>query len=165
MSFQPRKATIISNINSLSVGGGDDTPEAVFEALMRAIDSTAVESWRNNVSKQVILMGDALHHNPSREGVTAAIVAQAAEDADPVVIQAVVVGKDGVYDVEAVQAFRQLADLAKGNFFEAADASQTPQVLQETIADIETSKAPTASNIGILTGGGFVSCSLLSVPQ
>jgi hypothetical protein len=82
-------------------------------------------------------------------------VAQAAEDADPVVIQAVVVGNDGVYDTEAVEAFHRLADLTKGSFFEAADASLVPQVLQETIADIETPKSAAFSNVGILVGGGL----------
>jgi Mg-chelatase subunit ChlD len=137
-AFSKDKATIIANVNSLSVGGGDDTPEAVFEALMRAIDSQSVGGWRNNVNKQIILMGDAPPHNPSREGLTPAIVAKAAEDADPVVIQALVVGNYGEYDPEAVTAFRELAELTKGNFFEAADASKVPEMLQETIKDIDT---------------------------
>jgi hypothetical protein len=137
-AFSSDKGTIIANINSLSVGGGDDTPEAVFEALMRAIDSTAVGGWRNNVNKQVILMGDAPPHDPSRQGYTPAIVAKAAEDADPVVIQALVVGNSGVYDTDAVAAFRELAELTKGNFFEAADASKVPKVLQDTIEVIQS---------------------------
>ena len=137
-AFSSDKAAIISNVNSLSVGGGDDTPEAVFEALMRAIDSKSVGGWRNNVNKQIILMGDAPPHNPSREGLTPAIVAKAAEDADPVIIQALVVGNYGEYDPEAVTAFRELAELTKGNFFEAADASKVPETLQETIKDIDT---------------------------
>jgi hypothetical protein len=153
--FSSDKDAIIANINSLSVGGGDDTPEAVFEALMRAIDSTAVGSWRNNVNKQVILMGDAPPHDPSREGYTPAIVAQAAEDADPVVIQAVVVGNDGIYDEEAVAAFRQLAELTQGNFFEAADASQVPEVLQETIKFIEPPSSSMWSNVSLLLIGGL----------
>jgi hypothetical protein len=137
-AFSTDEVTIIANINSLSVGGGDDTPEAVFEALMRAIDSKAVGGWRNNVNKQIILMGDAPPHNPSREGFTPASVAQAAEDADPVVIQALVVGNYGVYDPDAVAAFRELAELTKGSFFEAADASKVPEMLQETIEVIQT---------------------------
>jgi len=153
--FSSDKDAIIANINSLSVGGGDDTPEAVFEALMRAIDSTAVGSWRNNVNKQVILMGDAPPHDPSREGFTPAIVAQAAEDADPVVIQAIVVGNDGIYDDDAVAAFRQLAELTKGNFFEAADASQVVEVLQETIKVIERPPSSILSNVSLLLIGGL----------
>jgi len=136
-AFSNNKSAIIANINSLSVGGGDDEPEAVFEALMRAIDSKVVGGWRNNVNKQIILMGDAPPHNPSREGFTPAIVAKAAEDADPVVIQALVVGNYGDYNPEAVEAFRELAELTKGNFFEADDASQVPETLQETIEVIQ----------------------------
>jgi Mg-chelatase subunit ChlD len=154
-AFSTDKATIIANINSLSVGGGDDVPEAVFEALMRAIDSTAVGGWRNNVNKQIILMGDAPPHNPSREGLTPDIVAQAAEDADPVVIQAVVVGNDGVYDPEATEAFRELASLTGGNLFEAEDASRVPEVLQEIIKDIEAPQTGPLSGLGVLLGGGL----------
>ncbi|MBL7200440.1 MAG: FHA domain-containing protein [Anaerolineae bacterium] len=139
--FSTSKEAIISNINSLSVGGGGDEPEAVFEALMRAIDSTAIGSWRPNVNKQIILMGDAPPHNPSREGLTPTIVAKAAEDADPVVIQALVVGNEGVYSEEAAAAFRELADLTGGNFFEAADASKVPEMLQRTIEVIESPKS------------------------
>ncbi len=162
-AFSSDKSTIIANINSLSVGGGDDWPEAVFEALMRGIDSGAVGGWRNNVNKQIILMGDAPPHNPSREGLTPAIVAQAAEDADPVVIQAVVVGNYGDYDTEAVEAFRQLAELTKGNFFEADDASKVPEVLQETIKVIKPPGKRTfeLSNVGIAVIG--VLCCLMVV--
>lgn len=149
--FSSDKGAIIANINSLSVGGGDDTPEAVFEALMRAIDSKSVGGWRNNVNKQVILMGDAPPHNPSREGLTAASVAKAAEEADPVVIQAIVVGNEGVYDSEAVAAFRELAELTKGNFFKAENAEAVPEMLQKSIEVIELPKTDS-----LLTGMGLL---------
>jgi len=141
--FSSSTETIIANINRLSVDGGDDTPEAVFEALMRAIDSSSVGGWRANVNKQVILMGDAPPHNPSREGLTPAIVAKAAEDADPVVIQTLVVGINGAYDQEAVNAFKELAQLTGGNSFEAIDASKVPEVLQQTISVIDQPKTTT----------------------
>jgi hypothetical protein len=137
-AFSSNKDAIIANINSLSVGGGDDEPEAVFEALMRAIDSRAVGGWRDNVNKQLIVMGDAPPHNPSRQGYTAQIVAKAAWDADPVIIQSVVVANDGLYNTEAVEAFRELAELTDGNFFEAENADVVPEVLQKSIAVIET---------------------------
>jgi Mg-chelatase subunit ChlD len=142
-AFSSSKDTIIANINRLSVDGGDDTPEAVFEALMRAIDSSKVGGWRAGVNKQVILMGDAPPHNPSRDGLTPAIVAKAAEDADPVVIQTLVVGLNGAYDQEAVNAFKELAKLTGGNSFEAIDASKVPEALQKTITVIDQPKAPT----------------------
>jgi Mg-chelatase subunit ChlD len=135
--FSRDKSTVIANVNSLSVGGGDDTPEAVFEALMRGIDSKSVGGWRDGANKQIILMGDAPPHNPSRNGLTPAIVAQAAKDADPVIIQSLVVGNYGDYNPEAVEAFRELAELTGGNFLEAADASQVPEMLQQTIEEIQ----------------------------
>jgi hypothetical protein len=163
-SFSTDKGTIIGNINSLSVGGGDDTPEAVFEALMRAIDSKTVGGWRNNVNKQVILMGDAPPHDPSREGLTAASVAKAAEEADPVVIQAIVVGNDGVYDSEAVDAFRELAELTAGNFFEAENAEAVPEVLQKSIEVIEPPKTDSLlAGMSLLLVGALCLLSLILV--
>ncbi len=162
-AFSADKGTIIANINRLSVGGGDDEPEAVLEALMRAIDSRSVGGWRNNVNKQIILMGDAPPHNPSREGLTPAIVAQAAWDADPVVIQAVVVGNYGSYSAEAVEAFRDLAERTNGNFFEADDAEAVPEVLQKTIEVIKTAPS-SGSNLDtkwLLIGAGAVGGGLL----
>ncbi len=154
--FSSDKGAIIANINSLSVGGGDDTPEAVFEALMRAIDSKTVGGWRSNVNKQVILMGDAPPHDPSREGLTAAQVAKAAEEADPVVIQAIVVGNEGVYDSDAVAAFRELAELTKGNFFEAENAEAVPEMLQKSIEVIEPPKTDSLlAGISLLLVGAF----------
>jgi len=135
-AFSSDRGTIVGNINGLSVGGGDDTPEAVFEVLMRAIDSRSVGGWRPNVSKVVILMGDAPPHDPSRDGYTSAIVAKAAEDADPVVIQAVVVGNEGVFDPDAVASFQALADLTKGQLFKAEDAGKVVEALEESIAVI-----------------------------
>jgi hypothetical protein len=154
-SFSSDSATIITNINALSVSGGGDTPEAVFEALMRGIDSTSVGGWRNGANKQIILMGDAPPHNPSREGLTPAIVAKAAEDADPVVIQSLILGNSGVYDEEAANSFRELADLTGGNSFEAADASKVPEALQQTIQVIAPPKGPGLfSNTLFLVLGG-----------
>jgi hypothetical protein len=138
-AFSSSRDAIIGNINRLSVGGGDDEPEAVFEALMRAIDSRSVGGWRANVNKQVILMGDAPPHDPSRQGYTASIVAKAAWDADPVVIQSLVVGNDGLYNSTAVEAFQELAELTDGGYFEAENADAVPEVLQKTIEVIETS--------------------------
>ena len=148
-AFSSDKDTIVANINILTTFGGDDTPEAVLEALMRGIDSTAVGGWRPNVNKQIILMGDAPPHDPSQDGFTAASVAQAAFDADPVVIQSVVVGSDGYYDEDAVQSFKNLADLTGGKFFEAADASEVPAILERSITEGATG--------GGAAGGGAAS--------
>lgn len=160
-AFSSDKAAIIAHINNLSVGGGDDTPEAVLEALMRAIDSTTVGGWRNNVNKQIILMGDAPPHDPSKEGLTAAIVAQAAEDADPVVIQALVVGNAGIYDADAEKAFEELARLTGGNFFKAEDASKVPAVLEQTIEDIQVPAKAKLPGLTLWLIGGL--CLLVGV--
>ena len=153
--FSSDRDRIIGNINSLSVGGGDDEPEAVYEALMRAIAAEQVGGWRSNVNKVVILMGDAPPHIPSRQGYTAAIVAKAAEDADPVVIHAIAVARDGAYSEEAVQAFQELSHLTKGSFSQADNAEALPGVLQKSIAAI-TPAPPSPMGTVLCLGGGFV---------
>jgi hypothetical protein len=158
-AFSSDRSTIVGNINSLSVGGGDDIPEAVFEALMRAIDSRSVGGWRPNVNKVVILMGDAPPHDPSRDGYTSAIVAKAAEDADPVVIQAVVVGIEGDFLPGAVESFQTLADLTKGQLFKAEDAGKVVAALEASIAVI--GPAPTGADMRWLLPGAAVLLLLL----
>ncbi len=158
-AFSSDQSTIVGNINGLSVAGGGDEPEAVFEALMRAIDSKAIGGWRPNVSKNIILMGDAPPHSPSREGFTPAIVAKAAEDADPVVIHAVLVGNEGDFSPEAEVAFQDLADRTKGSMFRAEDADRVVEALESTIAAIQ----PLGPDLRPLVVGGVVTALLVLV--
>jgi hypothetical protein len=82
-----------------------------------------------------------------------------------VVIQSIVVGNYGSFDSDAVQYYRELAELTDGNFFEAADASQVPLVLEQTIQDIPSvdggSDEDFLAGIGMLAIGLF--CLLLLV--
>jgi hypothetical protein len=139
-AFEKDAAAVIGNINALTVHGGGDEPEAVYEALMRAIDSSTIGSWRPNQNKQIILMGDAPPHMPGSGGETAASVARAAELADPVVVQSVVVGNAGVVSPEAQSSYQEISTLTKGRTFTAADAAAVPAVLQQSIS--ATTSAP-----------------------
>lgn|GEM_PF-2772593 len=135
--FTPNREAVIGSINSLSVAAGGDIPEAVLEALMRAIDSKTIGGWRNNVNKQIIQMGDAPPHDPSRAGLTAAIVAQAAYDADPVVIHSVIVANGGVFDTNAVTSLSNLAKLTGGVSCQAKDAASVPAAILSAIQSIK----------------------------
>ncbi len=129
-------------IDALSVSGGGDTPEAVYEALSRAIDSSTIGGWRELVNKQTILMGDAPGHNPGSGGETPESVALEAELADPVVIQSVVIGNSGYIDPEAQADFANLSALTYGQTFTATDAAAVPAALEQSIgATAETTVA------------------------
>ncbi|MEI7742685.1 MAG: FHA domain-containing protein [Chloroflexota bacterium] len=153
--FSSDKATIVSNINSLSVGGGDDDPEAVFEALMRAIDSRAIGGWRANVNKVVILMGDAPPHDPSAEGFTGAIVAKAAFDADPVVIHTILVGNEGDVSAAAGTAFAAIAAGSSGTMVTAADSTKVVDAIGKAIETI-TPPGPDPMLVAAGVGVGVV---------
>lgn len=120
-------------IDALSVSGGGDTPEAVYEALSRAIDSSTIGGWRELVNKQTILMGDAPGHLPGSGGETPESVAREAELADPVVIQSIVIGNSGYIDPAAQADFANLSSLTAGQTFTAADAAAVPAALEQSI--------------------------------
>jgi hypothetical protein len=130
---------IIANINSLTAEGGGDDPEAVYEALLRAMDNVTLGPWRNGVGKIIILMGDAGPHEQgeiSEDGsytyqYTVSDVAIVAQNLDPAHIFPVLTG--GASDA-ARDAFKQLATLTGGQVFEADEASKVPQVISSVIS-------------------------------
>jgi len=92
-----------SAIQGISVSGGGDTPEAVLSALHHAINgSDGLGAWRSgNVTKQIVLFGDAPAHDPERGGLTGGAIVKEAlaggvelgrSPASPITIQGVVTG-------------------------------------------------------------------------
>lgn len=63
-AFTADVATAKSAINAISVGGGYDTPEAVFSAVIRTLDGEGIGAWRPDAECRIILMGDAPGHDP-----------------------------------------------------------------------------------------------------
>ncbi|MCR4428585.1 MAG: S-layer homology domain-containing protein [Caldiserica bacterium] len=137
--FTSNVDTIISNINALTADGGGDDPEAVYEALLRAMDNVTLGQWRNGVGKIIILMGDAPPHERgevSQDGThtyqyTVSDVATVAQNLDPVHIFPVLTG--GASD-QARESFKQIATLTGGQVFEAEEASKVPQVISSVIS-------------------------------
>lgn len=131
-AFSADKATIIYNINLLSTSGGGDTPEAVFCALLRAIDSSSIGGWRNGAAKLLILMGDAPPHDPDPGpiyGFTLLDVVDAAYLADPAHVYGVCIG----YDDSAIDYYTAISEETGGEVFFAATAGDVVEALQEAL--------------------------------
>lgn len=71
-----RKTAAINAINSISVGGGSDFPEAVNAGLIRALSGGAGEWNKEAVSRTIILFGDA----PAKDTELRAQVVKLASD-------------------------------------------------------------------------------------
>lgn len=137
--FSRNKEEILANIDSLTTSGGGDTPEAVYEALLRAINTEAIGDWRDGVSKAIILMGDAPPHEkgdigspPADYKYTLEDVAKAAYEVDPANIYSIVIGDNS----DAVEKFEELADETDGAFFSAAEAEDVPEEIMAAAREI-----------------------------
>jgi len=135
-------------IDSLKAQGGGDTPEAVLEALLRALRMP----WRDGVNKQIILMGDAPPHSPVPQGPdagkTAADVAKLAFEVDPAVINTIATSVGGVVPKDTLTAFEDLAARTKGAAVTADKAEEVPKKIMDVVGTIA---GPSASSVG---GGG-----------
>jgi hypothetical protein len=67
-----------------NVGGGGDTPEAVYSGIIECITDPALGGWRPDpVKRSIIVMGDAPAHDPEEDGTTLANVQAAAASGGP----------------------------------------------------------------------------------
>jgi len=153
MPFTNSFDDITALINGLTTGGGaPDAPEAVLEALLRALRMP----WRNGCNKQIILMGDAPPHDPIPQGPdagkTAADVVQLAKDVDPAVINSILVNKSMADDSKAAKkSFEDLAKRTGGIATTADKAEEVPLKIKEVVGAI---KAEAAKERPVGGGGG-----------
>jgi Mg-chelatase subunit ChlD len=152
--FSSNAAEIQTSIDSLTSSGGGDTPEAVLEALLRAIRLP----WRDGCNKQIILMGDAPPHSPIPQGPdkdkTADDVVKAAYEVDPAVINTILIANSpGSFSEEARTAFADLATRSSGTATTADKAEEVPQKMMEMVETIKKSAPPAVAAGG---GGGVV---------
>lgn len=135
-AFSSDKGDILNNIDDLSVYGGGDFPEAVYEGLMRAIMTEEIGDWRDGVHKKIILMGDAPPHE-KEDGPQYIYdlddVAEAAYNVDPANIYSIVIGDDA----DAARSFELLAEETSGKFLTAAEAEDVPLAIMEALEDIK----------------------------
>lgn len=149
--FSSDSAEIQSAIDGLTVSGGGDTPEAVLEAVLRAI----ALPWRDGCNKQIILMGDAPPHSPIPQGPdkgkTAADVLKAAYEVDPAVINTILIASSpGSFSEEARTAFAELSSKSGGTSTTADKAEEVPARMMEMVDTIKK----TASIPAVGSGGG-----------
>jgi Mg-chelatase subunit ChlD len=152
MPFTNSFDDITALINGLTTGGGGDEPEAVLEALLRALRMP----WRNGCNKQIILMGDAPPHDPILKGPdagkTASDVVQLAKDVDPAVINSIVISKTpGSISEDARKSFEDLAKRTGGIMTTADKAEEVPLKIKEVVGVI---KATAAAAPPVAPGGG-----------
>lgn len=138
-SFSDDKEEILDNIDALSVYGGGDWREAVYEGLMRAINTEEIGSWRDGVAKKIILMGDAPPHE-KEDGPNYIYdiddVAQAAYEVDPANIYSIAI-EGGNGSESANEAFAELAEKTNGKFLTVSDAEDVPAAIMEILEDID----------------------------
>ncbi len=138
-TFTTSAATALSAINAMSVGGGNDWPEAVYSAAYDTLTGSIVGGWRSNpTSRMIIMMGDAPGHDP--EAWTGgkslgAVVAKANDPAFPIRISGVVIGGD----TSALATFDAMASLTGGASYSTATASGVSAALTAVITDLAES--------------------------
>ncbi len=157
--FSNSISEITAAIDGLKVQGGGDEPEAVLEALLRAIRTEAIGPWRDGCNKQIILMGDAPPHSPIPQGPdkgkTADDVVLAAEKVDPAVINSILISKSpGSFSEEARKAFGDLSARTKGTMTTADKAEEVPLKMMDMVEVIRKTGAVPPSGMG--GGGGMV---------
>ena len=86
--LQSDQTDFLQKLDSLTVGGGGDIPEATMHALMTAFNGV---TWKNGATKATIVLTDAGYHSPDPvDGSTLAAVTKRSLEIDPVNVYPVV---------------------------------------------------------------------------
>jgi hypothetical protein len=138
-------------INSIYVGGGNDTPEAVFSALMFTMqDTIGLGGWRKDAERHIILMGDAPGHDPEPwdGGYSYAdVLAYCAAEPNKIAIDALLTGSYG-YDATASTEFSGFASASGGIKRTTADGN-AGDVMTDIVTTITSPRAP-SGNVAIV---------------
>lgn len=149
LPFSGDSATIVSAINSLSLGWGNDWPESLYSALIRSMLCESLGSWRTvqGIKKVVIVMTDAPPHDPEPfTGYTSTDVINTAWAVDPAVIYPISIGWDST-----TQSYLEiLAEGTEGEVFTALNASEVVDAIIEAIET--TLDSPIANPGGLYIG-------------
>lgn len=152
--FSNNQKNIISAIDGLSLGWGNDYEESVYSALMNSIQAVDLGQWREDAQKAIIVMGDAPPHDPEPfTNYTFNDVVQAASGNLPEGQVAVAELTDGIVktgssnkvsvytipigsDPETIQTFSDLASSTGGKSFTAPTSSDVVSAIIKAIDDV-----------------------------
>lgn len=136
------------HILDLSIGQGGDPPEAVYEALLHAIEARDLGAWRTGARRIIILMGDAPPHTRRH---TLEDVVKAARAADPAHVFPIIVAGA---DTATARAFSSIADRTGGVVGSTSRAADLPGELMKMVsvgarmADADVVDARVAEHMG-----------------
>lgn len=127
VDFTSDESTLEKGLDSLTYEGGNlgNTNASVYSGVMQAVNM----KWRNGVKKIVVVIGDAPPRDPEPgTGYTAASVAKAAYDVDPV----------SVYGIDTGQlnstSFQTLVTSSTGTTANASSPDQVSDLVNKAIS-------------------------------
>ncbi len=141
--FSSSKSEIKDNIDDLSVSGGGDLPEAIYEALKYTISDDIAGSWRSDATKVVLLMGDARPHEEGDGGdylYTAPEVIKIAKSNDVIICTIAVDAGNFGYDDDPRPKFAELAEGTGCEAFEVEDVTEVSAKVKDVV-EIAVDKA------------------------
>jgi hypothetical protein len=155
LAFSTDKAAVISAINSLSLGSGNDWEESVYSAIMHCINASTLGGWREDpVTRKIIVMGDAPPHDPEPfTGYTLDSVEAAASVGGTVWEYGYTKGDGTKGDDDelsgpisgisivtsgSLPSFEDIAEVMDGLYLEAGGAGDLPDAVREALDAIKT---------------------------
>lgn len=114
-----------AKIDTLATHGGGDTFESALSALLYALNHL---DWQTGATKSIVLLTDALYHDPDRDGTTFAEVVQRTLEIDPVNVYAIAPEAFGTN-----HGYHKLTDATGGQVFTLGlgDLSSATQAIFE----------------------------------
>jgi hypothetical protein len=153
LPFSADNNDIMNALQSLSASGGGDWDESVYSALIGAIGTEGLGSWRADAKKSIVLMGDAPPHDPEPytgyvmddviaaansvdiivgQPITAPVSGSESGFSEGVSIYSIVIGTDAT----AASYFSELSANTGGKAFSAATAEDVVDEILDALGDI-----------------------------
>jgi hypothetical protein len=143
MDFTADADAFSTAVGGLSAGGGGDTPESVYSGLQTGL---TVVSWRPDVAKAVVLVGDAPPHDPE----TGTNLTESDIVTEALRVPAPIFALNICCDPETAEAFGRLASDTSGELLSPDNGAAVADSILEAIA--AQSKTPIIGS-SAATGG------------